>query len=484
MLAVNIQKQSIGLIREELARQAEWLGLAGVRLSLEHVSGPAAKRLAAAVTTETDILSHYQNAVVRHNVTLSAEIGRLVGEIRRYHGLRPGPPLERLAAPAGPKRKLSGESGPGEDVAYAALERQLLNEPLAYAERRFGSTGPFLRRRKWNIDFYEGPFEDLTAHYRKLGYRDFYRLRAPYISYGREAYLLGAEQDRNLRPRLVYCAFYSKSLFMHTRAQYAVLRRATGGSDPIVQTLTCEDCPARIGQARRSIRALLDSAPFQPVAAVMGYEYLFSDILGQMLVGDYDNEQWRVRYYETPKGIVAMVEPRQTAFGEASGAPLAEFAARGVPKLFYAGPAAGIGEQVSSGRIYAPQRALDVSGRALPWRNALAGLPRSGLHRSLPSPLLATEEWRDGALGSGIDSVDTEISSVIEQAVSEMKNAELGVAVITTTLSQLHPEEDRAVYTVETERQEFRETAKKAYRDQVLRQIGLNPRNPGYVSDD
>lgn len=481
---MNVQKQSIGLISEELARQAEWLGLAGVRLSLDHVSGPTARKLHAAVTTETDVLAQYHSAVVRHNVTLSAEIGRLAGEIRRYHGLRPGPPLERLEAPAGAKRKLSAENGPGEDVAYAARERQLISEPVAYAERRFGSTGPFLRRRKWNIDFYEGPFEDLTAHYRKLGYRDFFRLRAPYISYGREAYLLGAEQDRNLRPRLVYCAFYSKDLFIHTRAQYAVLRRATGGTDPIVQTLSCENCAPRLPQARRAVKALFDSAPFQPVAAVMGYEYLFADLLRPMLVGDYDNEEWRVRYYETPKGVVALIEPKQTAFGEAAGAPLAELAARGVPKLFFAGPAAGIVSQVKAGRIYAPQRALDTMGRALPWRNSLENVPRSGLHRSLSSPLLATAEWLDSAAGAGIESLDTEISSVIEQVAAEMKTVELGVAIITTSLSHLHPEEDRAVYTVETERQEFKEAAKKAYRDQVLRQIGLDPRNPSYVPDD
>jgi hypothetical protein len=481
---VNVQKQSIGLISDELARQAEWLGLAGVRLSLEHVSAPTARKLNASINTETDVIAHYQNAVVRHNVTLSAEIGRLVEEIRRYHGLRPGPPLERLDAPAGPKRKLTAESGPGEDVAYAAQERQLIAEPVAYAERRFGSTGPFLRRRKWNIDFYEGSFQDLTAYYRKLGYRDFFRLRAPYISYGREAYLLGAEQDRNLRPRLVYCSFRSKDLYVHTRAQYAVLRRATGGADPIVQTLTCEDCPSRVSQARRSIRELLDSAPFQPIAGIMGYEYLFSEVLRPALSGDYDNEEWRVRFYDTHKGVLAVIEAKQTAFGEAAGAPLAELAARGVTKLFYAGPAAGVADVIKPGRVYAPQRAIDTSGRPLPWRNSLENLPRSGIHRSLSSPLLATAEWHESARSARVESIDTEISSVIEKVLAERGGVDLGVGIITTTLSHLHPEEDRAVYTVETERQEFKEAAKLSYRDQVLRQLGLDPRNPAQGPED
>lgn len=478
LLVLNVQKQSVGLIREELVRQAEWLNLGSVRVGLQHVLEPTERRLRASLGPDTDVVQAYHDALLNHNPGIGEDADKLTAEIRRYHGLRAGPPLERVQAPPGPARTLEAEDGPGEDVAYAALQRQSIREPVAYAERRFGSTGPFLRRRKWNIDFYEGPFEDLTARYRKLGYRSFYRLRAPYISYGRHAYLLGPEPGRRLRPRLVYCDFYSRDLFIHTRAQYAVLRRATGGADPIVQTLRCKDCPARPSRALAAVREVLDSAPFQPTAAVMGYESLFEEALAPLLAGVYDNDYWRVRYYDGPRGVIALLEARQAAFGEAAGEAMSELAARGAAALFFAGPAAVVGGGVKMGRLYAPQQVHDRAGQPLPWTNALQVRGRSGPNQSLPSPLLATSEWLAGALSAGVETVDTELAEVVRRVALREPAPQLGVAVITTSLSSLHPEEDRAVYTVELERQEVKEAAKKAYRDQVLRQLGVNPDDP------
>ena len=87
----------------------------------------------------------------------------------------------------------------GASALLAGQGTPAMDEPVAYAERRFGTTGPFLRRRKWTLDFYLGSFGDLLQHYKKLGYRRIYRLRSPYVSYGKAAWVLAPEPG--LRPQ-------------------------------------------------------------------------------------------------------------------------------------------------------------------------------------------------------------------------------------------------------------------------------------------
>lgn len=476
LLALTVQKASVPLLREEFSRQAEWLGLSGARVAAEELGNSAARKIAAALDSETDVPRAFRDELVKYSPSLAGEAERLLEEIRRYHGLAPGGPLKPIPSPGGPRTALRFEEGPGADASEDAAQSLAVPEPVAFAERRFGSTGPFLRKRRWAIDFYLGPISDLAAHYRSLGYRRFYRLRGPYIGYGKEAYVLAPEPERGLRPRLVYCGFFGREFFRHTRTQWAVLSRATaakGKAVPEVRTIWCDSCAwAPIGRAR--LRALLDTCPFQPAAAAMGYDYLFEEALGSLLLGVYENDYWRARFYDRRGGAFMTLEPRHTAFGDIAGAAFAELAVRGVSHLYFAGPAAGVGGQVGGSRLYAPDSVALPSGETVYLKNALRARG-SGSHHTVPSPLSANVDWLEAARARGIETVDCELAFVASGVMKApvKTSPRLGLGVVITSLARLHPEEDRAVYTMKAERHEEQEAAKKRFRDLVLKDLGL-----------
>jgi hypothetical protein len=344
-----------------------------------------------------------------------------------------------------------------------------MDEPAAYAERRFGTTGPFLRRRKWNLDFYLGAFGDLAAHYRKLGYRRVYRLRAPYVSFGRSAYVLSPEPG--LRPRLLYCEFYGQDLFLHTRAQWAVLTQLAKGEGPTVTTLTCPGCSWTLPGVR-AMRSLLATVPYAADFVVVGYDYLFADAWKDRLLGVYDNDYWRLSYYRVDAGIVATLQPRHTNFGEILAASLTPLVRRGASAVYFAGPAAVVDPALDQEKLVAPTSFVTFEGGRVSIRNALARGHEKVLFSGLPSPLLATREWLKDARRHGVAAFDGEMSRVAQESSrwSRLDGGPLdvGIGAVLGGLSSLHPEEDRAVYTVEYANQVGRETAKAEFRDGVL----------------
>lgn len=204
LLLLAVQKQSVDLIRDEMVRQAEWLDLGGMRVLLSERVNDFSAQVKARLTVDSDVVEDYRRIMTDISPGAAGEVDRLMAEIRRYHDLRQGPPLERIPLPPGSSDglELMEESGVGADVASGLKGTPAMDEPVAYAERRFGTTAPFLRRRKWNLDFYLGSFSDLVPHFRKMGYRRVYRLRAPYVSLGKSAYVLSPEPG--LRPRLAH----------------------------------------------------------------------------------------------------------------------------------------------------------------------------------------------------------------------------------------------------------------------------------------
>ncbi|MDD5655839.1 MAG: hypothetical protein PHF00_01095 [Elusimicrobia bacterium] len=470
LLALEVQKAAVPLLAEELQRQAEWLGLSGLKVLLDHALPRIAESVQASLKPESDVMEDFRASLLRRNTSDIGDIDRLVAEVRRYHGLVPGPPLSRLepAAP-GPDARLVAADGPGADVAAAVEGTALLMEPAAFADRRFGSIVALLRRRRWDVDFYFGDFADLLPHYRKLGFRVFYRLRAPYVSYGRQAYALSPEE--NLRPRLVYCAFYGRDYFRHVRAQFAVLAARDAKDAPVARTLRS----ARGAQLPgvKALRELASSVPYQARVAVMGYAYLFADALAERRLGTYQNEYWRLDYYSLPAGVAALLESRHTSFGEIAGSALEVLMEKGAERIFYAGPAAVIGGGVPDDGLLAPRRFIASDGAAFELDNILAAPgPGSGLHQSVASPLFVTREWAEAAAGRGVQTVDCE-AAVVAQRVASFNEGlprpvELGLAVLPTDLSELHPEEDRSVYTVDSRAEPGRESGKRRYRDAVL----------------
>ena len=306
-------------------RQAEWLNLGAMRILLREHVGKFAVRVKAGLTADSDILEDYRTQILSVDPTAAGEADRLVAEIRRYHDLVPGPPMVRVPSPPqlGRSPQFIEEHGVGADVAAGLKGTPALEEPVAYAERRFGTTGPFLRSRKWNLDYYLGPFDDLRTHYRALGYRRVYRLRAPYVSYSRQAFVLAPEPG--LRPRLVYCDFYGQDLFLNTRAQWAVLTEAAKGEGPIVRTLTCPSC-AWTPTGLRAMRSLLATVPYTANTVIAGYDYLFAPLWRESLLGVYENDYWRLTYYRTGRTITATVQFLHTNFGEILASALTQFA--------------------------------------------------------------------------------------------------------------------------------------------------------------
>ncbi len=94
------------------------------------------------------------------------------------------------------------------------------------------------------------------------------------------------------------------------------------------------------------------------------------------------------------------------------------------------------------------------------------------LFSGLPSPLLATREWLKDAKGHGVAAFDGEMARLAEISGSWARvdggTVDTGIGAVLGGLSSLHPEEDRAVYTIEYANQEGKESAKGEFRDAVL----------------
>ena len=470
LLLLDVQKESVELVSEEMLRQAEWLNLGSMRVLLPDQIGRLKKQVKAGLTVDSDVVEDYRRAITDMSPGDAPDIDKLIAEIRRYHDLRPGPPLERvpLTAPDGKAPEFLEEDGAGADVESAIKGTPLMDEPAAYAERRFGTTGPFLRRRKWNLDFYLGAFSDLAAHYRKLGYRRAYRLRAPYVSFGRSAYVLSPAPG--LRPRLLYCEFYGRDLFLNTRAQWAELTLLAKVAGPTVSTLRCPDC-AWILPGVKAMRSLLATVPYTADIVVAGYDYLFADLWKDRLLGAYENDYWRLAYYRDDAGVVATLQARHTNFGEILAASLTPLVRRGASAVYFAGPAAAVEPGIDSGDLVAPTDFLTPEGKRISLRNVLAHR-RKVLFSGLPSPLLATREWLKDARGRGVAAFDGEMSRLAEEAGRWSRpdggSVDVGIGAVLGGIASLHPEEDRAVYTVEYADQAGKEPAKAEFRDAVL----------------
>ena len=473
LLLLTVQKQSVDLIREEMSRQAEWLGLGAMRVLLDSQVDVFAAEVRSRLTVDSDVLEEYRRLMANRSPGAAGEADRLVAEIRRYHDLRPGSPLERVPLPTGSSDgpELMEEPGVGADVTAGLKGTPAMDEPVAYAERRFGTTGPFLRRRLWNLDFYLGDFSDLGPHLRKMGYRRAYRLRAPYVSFGKSAYVLAPEPG--LRPRLVYCGFYGQDLFLHARAQWAVLTAAAKGQGPAVRTLTCPGCAWTLPGVS-AMRSLAGTAPFTAENVIVGYDYLFAPLWQDRLLGVYENDYWRLTYYHLEAGVSVTVQPLHSNFGEILAASLDPLVRRGARRVFYAGPAARVGPNEDAGRLARPTDFATFLGPTLAFSNSLAGR-RALLFAGLPSPLLATREWLADARGHGVTAFDGELSRLAEESGrwthADGSQIEVGAGAILGGLASLHPEEDRAIYTIEYANQVGRESAKKEFLDAVLARL-------------
>jgi len=321
-----------------------------------------------------------------------------------------------------------------------------------------------------NLDFYLGSFGDLIPHYRGLGYRRVYRLRAAYVSFGRSAYVLAPEPG--LRPRMVYCGFYGQDLFLHTRAQWAVLTQMAQGQGPAVRTLTCPDCHWSLPGVK-AMSSLLGTIPYSAEEVIVGYDELFAKEWKDQLLGIYENDYWRLAFYRHPAGVVATVQPRHTDFGEILAASLGPLVRRGARRIFYAGPAALVDDKADISVLARPTDFLNFTGRTFAFRNALAVKRRKPLvFASLPSPLFATKEWLADSKGHGVAAFDGEMARLAEESEHWVQvdgsPVALGIGAVLGGISNLHPEEDRAVYTIESASRIGRESAKAEFLKAVL----------------
>ncbi|MFI5346509.1 MAG: hypothetical protein ACHQ51_09060 [Elusimicrobiota bacterium] len=482
LLLLNVQQQSLDLIREEMLRQADWLNLGAMRAVLPEKMPEFEAQVRAGLTVDSDVIEDYKLLIENMSPSNAPEAEKLVAEIRRYHDLRPGPPLERIPLPpgSGDGPSLMEEDGPGADVVSALKGTPVMDEPVAYAERRFGTSGPFLRRRKWNLDFYLGSFNDLIPHYRALGYRRLYRLRAAYMSFGRSAYVLAPEPG--LRPRMVYCAFYGQDLFLHTRAQWAELTKAAKGQGPSVRTLTCPDC-RWVLPGVKAMNSLLATVPYTADQVVVGYDDLFAREWKDSLLGVYENDYWRLAFYQNEAGIVATVQARHTNFGEILAASMGPLVRRGAKGIFYGGPAAVIDDKLDVSDLAEPTDFVTFAGQSIPLENALVFKRRKQptVFAALPSPLMATQEWLSDSKGHGVAAFDGEMSRLVEES-SHWKRLDdggpvrLGIGGVLGGISNLHPEEDRAVYTMESAARTGRESAKSQFVKEVRQALSAAAR--------
>lgn len=476
MLALTIQRESVGLVREELLRQADWLGLAGMRVLFSARGSIFAEEIRDHLGVDTDVLDEYRRLAESFDPGGAAEINRLIDEVRRYHGLAAGPPLTRFSAPAtaGAGHDFLHEDGIGADVTAAMNGTLLMAEPVAYAERRFGTTGPFLRRRRWDLDFYLGAFEDLIPMYRQAGYRRFYRLRAPYVSYGKQAYVLSPESG--LRPRLVYCAFQGQDLFLHSRAQWGALTELAKGQGPEVRTLTCPSCPWA-PPALSSLRKVMANSPYRADNVVYGFSHLFASLWKDRRLGVYENASWRLAYFRTGDDVTVVITAKHTDFGEIIAGALDEFVQRGAKRVFYGGPAAALGDKYEAGKLVVPTDFQSYEGSSYALANALPTArraPKTGPFAGLPSPLFATREWLEGARSRGVAAFDTEMSRVAEAAQrwsAEGLPVEVGIGAVLGGINILHPDEDRSIYARDHESRLDNEPAKKQFVEAVAKAL-------------
>ena len=476
LLALAIQRESVDLVREELLRQADWMGLTGMRVLIRARGRIFADDIRGRLGVDMDVLDEYRRLAESFDPGGATDINRLVDEVRRYHDLAQGAPLTRISVPSqvGDGAEFLEEEGIGADVAAALRGTPLMDEPVAYAERRFGTTGPFLRRRRWNLDFYLGSFDDLIPMYRHLGYRRFYRLRAPYVSYGKQAYVLSPEPG--LRPRLVYCAFHGQDLFLHARAQWGVITELAKGQGPEVRTLTCPSCDW-VPPALKSLRRVMASSPYRADNVVYGFAYLFEALWKDRRLGLYENESWRLSYYRTGDEVAVVIAAKHTNYGEIMAGALDEFVKRGAKRVFYGGPAAALDAEYEADKLVVPAAFETYEGHSYAMPNALPKprrAPKAGVFAGLPSPLFATREWLVGARRRKVAAFDVEMARVAEAAqrwTTAPKPVEVGIGAVLGGIRILHPDEDRALYTLEYESQLGKEPAKRQFVDAVVKAL-------------
>ena len=402
LLLGDVQKESVDLVAEDMLREAVRLDLGSMRVLLPYHIDRFKEQVTADLTSDPDVLEDYRRAILRLSPSDGPDADKLFAEIRRAHDLRPGPPLERvkLDAPPGGSPALIEEAGVGADVDAA-----LQGTPRADApDDSFGVLGAIARRRNWSVDFYLGGFADLAAHYRKLGYRRAYRLRAPGVGSGRSAYLLSPEAG--LRPRLLYCGFYGQDLFLHTRAQWR-----TG---PAAATLTCAGCAWTLPGVR-AMRSLLGTVPYAAGVVVAGWTSPFPAAWRAGFLGVYENDYWRLAYFRVDAEVVALLDARLPDFGEILAASLTPMVRRGATAVYFAGPATPLEPRTGESGLIAPTDFETPDGNRLALRNVLAGRKRV-LFAGLPSPLLATREWLKDAKSHGVVAFDGRMSRLAEES--------------------------------------------------------------------
>ena len=433
---------------------------------------PAFKRqVKKGMTVDSDLVEDYRRVITDMSPGDAPDVDKLVAEIRALprSEARPAARARGAARPAGAAGAAAGGGRRGPTSRRSSRATPLMDEPAAYAERRFGTTGPFLRRRKWNLDFYLGSFADLAPHYRKLGYRRVYRLRAPYVSFGRSAYVLSPEPG--LRPRLLYCEFYGQDLFLaHPlavgRADAARQRRGADrdhadlpgllldASGRPGDALPARDHPVH-GRFRRRRLRLLFLGPLEGPAPRRLRQRLLAAL--RLPAG-----RRRRRPPAAP--------PHELRRDPRGGADAA--VRRGATAVYFAGPAAAVDPGAGPGAARPPTAFVTFEGGRVSIRNALARRPEKVLFSGLPSPLLATREWLKDARGHGVVAFDGRMARVAQESSrwSRLDGGplELGIGAVLGEISSLHPEEDRAVYTVEYANQDGREAAKAQFRDAVL----------------
>jgi hypothetical protein len=100
--------------------------------------------------------------------------------------------------------------------------------------------------------------------------------------------------------------------------------------------------------------------------------------------------------------------------------------------------------------------------------------PKAGVFAGLPSPLFATREWLVGARRRKVAAFDVEMARVAEAAqrwTTAPKPVEVGIGAVLGGIRILHPDEDRALYTLEYESQLGKEPAKRQFVDAVVKAL-------------
>ena len=64
LLLIDVQKQSVKLVREEMLRQAEWLGLGGMQVLLPAKMASFEARVRWGLTVDSDVVEDYRRAIL------------------------------------------------------------------------------------------------------------------------------------------------------------------------------------------------------------------------------------------------------------------------------------------------------------------------------------------------------------------------------------------------------------------------------------